>query len=271
MLLLAPTAAAAANPDQPPQPAVDRAAQGTVDLNTELSGATAPLRQAWAADPTTAALPFPPLQVLPAGASVEGTCNPGAPARRPAPAAAWCAGSGEVLLDRDLLSAASNGLTAPAFTTLLTYWLATALAERLLPAVPGSELPRIVTTLQATCVAGELVGASPARPPSDGLPLLNAARAAYGDRYRAVVGSASQRAYALLTGLGASASGSCSSADMAALARGKAPDAALLQRIELLPPPDRAFTSLGDALNSQCQPSPSRPCPRPITSARSSR
>jgi hypothetical protein len=234
------------------------------DLSAAVTAATAELRQGWSADPTTAALPFPSVRLLPPDASVQGTCNPKAPARVPAPRAAYCASSGEVLLARGLLEKPYGQTKPPMGRALVTYWIATALAERLLPAAPegaGSDPLRI---LQATCRGGVLLGASPARKSfPDATPLLIAARSAYGDRYAAAVGSASQRGYALLTGLGATATSSCDAAEMAALVKGAVPDRALLATIEQLPPPERAYGSLLGAINSQCRPLlPKRPCPR---------
>ncbi|MEB3263463.1 MAG: hypothetical protein VKJ66_03730 [Synechococcus sp.] len=253
LLLLAPVAA---------EPAA-------VDLNGAVSAATAQLRQAWAADPTSAALPFPSVRLLPAGESVDGRCSPKAPPRRPAPTAAYCAASGEVLLDRDLLADAAGGLQPPRGGAPVAYWIATALAERLLPAAATGWAPTALATLQANCLAGVLLGAAPARRASpEATPLLMAARGAYGDRYRAAVGTAGQRGYALLSGLGATATPSCAAADMETLLRGAVPDPALLAQIDQLSPSERGHGSLIAAINSQCRPLPNRPCPRRISPAR---
>ena len=241
------------------------AAPATTTTVADLSVAvTAELRQGWSADPTTAALPFPSVRLLPPDASVQGTCNPKAPARVPAPTAAYCASSGEVLLDRDLLADAYGQAKPPQGRALVTYWIATALAERLLPAPTDGAGSDVLPILQATCRGGVLLGASPARQAfPDATPLLIAARSAYGDRYATAVGSASQRGYALLTGLGATGTSSCDAAEMAALVKGAVPDRALLATIEQLPPPERAYGSLLGAINSQCKPLlPKRPCPR---------
>ncbi len=262
-LLLAPVADAAS------------AAVTGAELATAVSAATGQLRQSWAADSTTAALPFPSVRLLPAASSVDGICDPKASPRRPAPTAAWCASSGEVLLDRDLLADATAKLSGPELRIVVTYWVSMGLAERLLPAMSTDTArgtaPRALGTLQANCIGGVLIGSSAARPSGAANPLLIAARAAYGDSHRAAVGTASQRGYALLTGLGATDTASCASDAMAALGRGSVPDPALLRQIEELPPPDRAHSSLMKAVNSQCQPLPSRPCPRPIASAWSPR
>jgi hypothetical protein len=234
------------------------------DLSVAVTAVTAELRQGWSADPTTAALPFPTVRLLPRDASVQGTCNPKAPARVPAPTAAYCASSGEVLLDRDLLADAYGQAKPPQGRAFVTYWIATALAERLMPAATDGAGSDVLPILQATCRGGVLLGASPARQAfPDATPLLIAARSAYGDRYAAAVGSASQRGYALLTGLGATGTSSCDAAEMAALVKGSVPDRALLATIEQLPPPERAYGSLLGAINSQCKPLlPKRPCPR---------
>jgi hypothetical protein len=234
------------------------------DLSVAVTAVTAELRQGWSADPTTAALPFPTVRLLPRDASVQGTCNPKAPARVPAPTAAYCASSGEVLLDRDLLADAYGQAKPPQGRAFVTYWIATALAERLMPAATDGAGSDVLPILQATCRGGVLLGASPARQAfPDATPLLIAARSAYGDRYAAAVGSASQRGYALLTGLGATGTSSCDAAEMAALVKGAVPDRALLATIEQLPPPERAYGSLLGAINSQCRPLlPKRPCPR---------
>ena len=241
------------------------AAPSGADLSVAVTAATGQLRQAWAADPTTAALPFPRVRLLQPGASVAGTCNPKAPPPRPAATAAYCASSDEVVLDQDLLADAYGKAPSSQGRLLVSYWIAIGLAERLLPMAADGAASPALRTLQATCQGGVLLGASPARQASsDATPLLFAARAAYGDRYREAVGTASQRGYALLTGLGATATPSCGASDMAALVRGEVPDPALLAKVDQLPPPERGFSSLLGAFNSQCRPLPKRHCPRSV-------
>jgi hypothetical protein len=207
-----------------------------------VADATSQLRLSWAADPSSASLPFPSVRLLPAGASVEEACNPQAPARRPAPTARYCASSGQVLLDRDLLAAAYAKAPGAKRAAIVTYWIATALAERLQPVGDGGTATPVETkaaasraaasTLQANCIAGVLLGTRAAHQASfDAMPLLSAARGAYGERYGVVVGSAAQRGYALLSGLRATAS-SCSRADMLALAQGTVAGPARLREIE---------------------------------------
>ena len=241
------------------------AAPSGADLSVAVTAATGQLRQAWAADPTTAALPFPRVRLLQPGASVAGTCNPKAPPLRPAATAAFCDTSGEVVLDQDLLADAYGKAPSSQGRLLVSYWIAIGLAERLLPMAADGAASPALRTLQATCQGGVLLGATPARQASsDATPLLFAARAAYGDRYREAVGTASQRGYALLTGLGATATPSCGASDMAALVRGAVPDPTLLAKVDQLPPPERGFSSLLGAFNSQCRPLPKRHCPRSV-------
>ncbi|PZV02184.1 MAG: hypothetical protein DCF23_12050 [Cyanobium sp.] len=177
-----------------------------------------------------------------------------------------------MLLDRDLLADVTRIPFRLGASSEVSYWIAMALAERLLPADEGTSQPTPLRTLQANCLGGILLGASPdIQSTGDATPLLNTARAAYGDRYSSTVGTASQRGYAFLSGLGATGTTSCSSIEMAALAQSSVPDPALLQQIEQLPPPDRAHSSLMAAINSQCQPRPSKPCPRTISTSRTTR
>jgi hypothetical protein len=226
------------------------------------------LLQAWAADPVTASLPFPKIRLLSQDTSVDQACAHEGPPRRPAPLASYCAPNNEVLVDQDLLVSATQEASPAKARTVAAYWIATALAERLLAAVGADPLPDPVPTLQANCLSGNLLGAKPTLfSPPETKGLFDTARAAYGDSARAVVGSPSQRGYALLSGLGATAS-SCSSADMVALVNGTVPDSGLLRKIEQLPPPARGYSSMIDAINSQCQPLPNRPCPRRLAATK---
>lgn len=235
-----------------------------LDLPASVNEVTALLQQAWAADSTAAVLPFPRVRLLNPGASVDRACSPEAPPRQPVPLASYCAANDEVLVDQDLMATATQEASPAKARAVAAYWIATALAEHLLAALGVAPLPKPLTTLQANCLGGTLLGAKPSQFSSSEITaLFAAARAAYGDSARVVVGSASQRGYALLSGLGATAS-DCSSADMAALVNGTVPDPRLLMQIRQLPPPSRAYSSLMGAINSQCQPLPNRPCPRRI-------
>jgi hypothetical protein len=192
-------------------PGVDAELQKAVQVST------AQLRTSWAADPATARRPFPALQLLPPGMNVSGACTPGPPARDPAPTALYCLSRGAVLLNHDLLALVAYRLhKQPA----VAYWIAVGLAEHLQP--PGATLPPAASSLQTSCLAGVLLGAS-------GSPRLaladrwaKAAARAYGDHASETVGTSSQRAYALLSGLGATDL-DCSAAAMTRLAAGQVP------------------------------------------------
>ncbi|MFM7237862.1 MAG: hypothetical protein ACKOYK_14085 [Cyanobium sp.] len=229
-------------------------------LAATVVASTEQLRRSWVADPTTAALPFPRVRLLPAGIDANGACTAGAPSKQPAPKGFYCASSGEVLLEQDLLASAYRLHQNPA----VDYWIAIGLAERLLPqggTSPGS----VVSNLQANCLAGVLLSAtSGSKVPRASDALLKASASAYGAADNTSVGTPSQRAYALLSGYGATATG-CSSGEMANLAKGSVTDPT---RLSSLATDLRGSSSLRAAHSSQCVPSlPKRPCPRSVASS----
>ncbi len=236
-------------------------------LPAAVQAATVRLQRSWSADATTRPLPFPRIRLLPPGTGVDLACDPTATERRPAPTGRYCSTSREVLLDRDLLAQAYRNPNLGA--SVVAYWIATALAERLLDQGGRIAAPSATGILQANCLAGVLLGASAGPKPSRSHEaLLFSARSAYGATYARAVGTGSQRIYALLSGIGATAS-SCSTVEMAALARGTVPDPGVLRQIEQLPPPDRAHSSLKNAIESQCREiKPNFPCPRSVASQR---
>lgn len=243
------------------------------DPDTAVRTVTTELQRNWNADRFSASLAFPPIRLLPAGAATDTTCNPGAAPLRPGRTALYCAARSEVLLDRDLLGPLLHRRGLPA----VAYWIAVGLAERLIAASSESQPSAAAGNLTANCLAGVLLGASrfqpaagsgaAAAPQTDSL--LNAARGAYGGSVASTMGSASQRAYALLSGLGATAS-SCSPPEMAALARGSVPDPALLTQLQQLPPVERGSRSLMAVINSQCRPLGYWTCPRRLQGIRQS-
>lgn len=232
-------------------------------VNPELAAAVVAsmeqLRLSWAADPTTSALPFPKVNLLPAGVDANGACTAGAPSNKPAPKGFYCASSGEVLLEHDLLASAYRLHQNPA----VAYWIAMGLAERLLPqgaATQGS----VISNLQANCLAGVLLSAtSGSRVPRASDALLKATASAYGAADNSMVGNPAQRAYALLSGYGATSSG-CSSGEMANLVKGSVTDSG---RLGSLATDLRGSSSLRAAFSSQCVPLPKRPCPRSVASS----
>lgn len=264
LLLTASLSAPVASLSSPQELAGTAAGQ---DLDRALQTATTQLRRSWTADRVSATLPFPPIRLLPAGAATDTACNPGAAPQRPNRTALFCASRGDVLLDRDLLGPllARRGLPAVA------YWIAMGLAERLMPASSGRQLPSAAANLEANCLAGVLLGSSRSQPASgeaspaetEAGSLLNAARSAYGGSFASAMGSSGQRAYALLSGLGATAS-SCTPEEMAALSRGTVPDPLLLTQLNQLAPVERGSHSLMAVIYSQCRPFRNKSCPRRI-------
>jgi hypothetical protein len=187
------------------------------DLSAVVDDSTAQLRNSWAADPATARLPFPRVQLLPQGVDVSGACSPGAPAREAAPTAIYCASRATVLLQHDLLSLAYRINKARA----VSYWIAVGLAEYVRPRQEG--LSPAASSLQTSCVAGVLLGATGTPQPAEAADrYLSAAAKAYGDLFSAVVGTGPQRAFAVLSGFGAT-SLDCGATAMARLAADQVP------------------------------------------------
>ncbi|MFN7898768.1 MAG: hypothetical protein ACK5N0_03755 [Synechococcaceae cyanobacterium] len=187
------------------------------DLPAAVEASKAQLRRSWAADPVTARLPFPRVELLRPGVEVSEACSPGAPAHQPAPTAIYCANRDAVVLQHDLLTLAYRLHHAPA----VSYWIAVGLAERVRPREPS--LTPAASSLQVSCLAGVLLGATgPAQSADATVAAVKTAAKAYGDLFSAAVGTGPQRAYALLSGLGAT-SLDCHAAAMARLAAGEVP------------------------------------------------
>jgi len=219
---------------------------GQLDLNAALEASEAQLRKSWAADRTTTRLPFPKVQLLPPGVNVSGACTPGDPVREPPPTAIYCASREAVLLEHDLLSLTYRLHKSPA----LAYWIAVGLAERLQPRDTG--LTPAASSLQVSCLAGTLLGATGEDRSADATDrFVKAAAKAYGDSFSGVVGTGSQRAYAVLSGLGAT-SLDCDAPAMARLAGGQvsiSPDLGT-----------RGPASMGQEMDCRQPPT----CPRPL-------
>jgi hypothetical protein len=182
------------------------------ELSAVVVASTAQLRRSWAADPTTARLPFPRVQLLPQGVDVSGACTSGASSRDPVPTAMYCTNRASILLQHDLLSLAYRLNKAPA----VSYWIAVGLAETGKTREAG--LSPAASSLQTSCMAGVLLGATGTPQPADAVDrYLSAAAKAYGDLFREAVGTGPQRAFAVLSGFG-STSLDCSAPAMAKLA-----------------------------------------------------
>lgn len=231
--------------------------------SAEIAEVSDQLRQAWKADPATASRPFPPIESLPTGRRIGEICPslrppPGTPPVPPSPAA-YCSTSQRVLVDGTALEA----LGQPADRWAYAFWIATALGQSLLQdGAPTAGSPSAAASLQSFCLAGVLIGAAPALPPPADLPdLVAPARNAYPSALAPSRGDRAQRGYALLTGLGRTASG-CSASAMADLAANRVPDPAVLDAV-------RSFergssTRVFGVIRPRCQASANNPCPRSL-------
>ncbi|MEA5441592.1 hypothetical protein [Cyanobium gracile] len=251
--LLAPMAAAAA------APAVDSA-----ELESTVKSIASQLRQSWNADPGTATLPWPAIEVLPTGQTPLAACPGTSVATGAQSPALFCAASGKVLLDRTRLTreASRHGEWG------VVYWVGVGLAKAILGSRPASLLPPAAANLQANCLAGVLIGGTNLQPKPQDPPkpdqLVAPANGAYTTAAAEQMGTRSQRSYALLTGLGVTDLGGCSDASMAQLAMDQVPDPALLE--QLATGTDRAvFNTLG-VINRRCRRLPNAPCPRQVPS-----
>ncbi len=108
--------------------------------------------------------------------------------------------------------------------------------------------------LQATCLGAMLLARGPAATPEQRQAILKADRNAYASTAADDYGLPERRAYALLTGMGATKS-TCKAASMSALASGTVPDPELLLSIKT-----ERGSNLKTAINSQCRRPPT--CPR---------
>ncbi len=238
------------------------------ELDSTVAGLASQLRQSWKADPGTARLPWPAIEVLPAGQTPQSAC-PGASTAVGAAVgvqspALVCPASGKVLLDRTRLAkeASRHGEWGVA------YWVGVGLGTAILGNQAASRLPPAAANLQANCLAGVLVGGTSLQPRPQDPPkpdqLVAPANGAYGTAMAEQMGTRSQRSYAWLTGLGMTELAGCSDEAMAQLARDQVPDPALLNA--LATGTDRAAFNTMAVMNRRCRRLPNSPCPRRVPS-----
>ncbi len=246
--LLAPGAPGAAAP-----------AGDSAELDAMVAAIASQLRRSWDADPGSARLPWPAVEVLAPGQTPQSAC-PGA-VQSPA---VVCAASGRVLLDRSRLekAASRHGEWGVA------YWVGTGLGMAILGQRGASRLAPAAANLQANCLAGVLIGGTDLQPRPQDPPkpdqLVAPANGAYGTAMAEQMGTRSQRSYALLTGLGMTELAGCSDAAMAQLASDQVPDPALLSA--LATGTDRAAFNTLAVMNRRCRRLPNSPCPRRVPS-----
>ena len=240
-------------------------AAGAIELDTSVVSIAKQLRQSWKADPGTAGLPWPVIEVLSSGQTRLSACRDASQAAAMATAnqspALYCAASGKVLLDRSRLARDSNRYGHWG----VAYWVGIGLGEAIRNHRAGSLLPPAAANLQTNCLAGVLIGGTSLQPiqprqraaPADG---------AYNTAAAEQMGTRSQRAYALLTGLGVTDLGNCSDGAMAQLAKDQVPDPMLLS--ELAQGTDLASSNLLAVLNRRCRPLlPKATCPRRVANS----
>jgi hypothetical protein len=238
------------------------------ELDSTVASIASQLRQSWKADPATAKLPWPAINVLPAGQTPLSIC-PGATATAfvamgAQTPALYCAASGKVLLDRTRLAkeASRHGEWG------VVYWVGVGLGTAILSNRSASLQPPAATNLQANCLAGVLIGGTSLQPRPQDPPkpdqLVAPANGAYGTAMAEQMGTRSQRSYALLTGLGMTDLAGCSDEAMAQLAKDRVPDPALLS--ELAKGRDRAAFNTMAVMNRRCRRLPNSPCPRRLPS-----
>ena len=252
------------------------------DLPAGIQEAVSALQQAWKADPRTRALAFPSITAAADASQIQREC-PQAWHTAPQALALYCPEQGRILIDRQRLEA----LATQAGSWDAGVWLASALGQALIASSPPSGGPpgSLPANLQAFCFGGTLLGQAPGlRPPTDGS-ALTAAFTAFPARLKGEQGTPAQRAYALLTGLGGTAS-DCGDAAIANLAAGEVPDPEWLRAptdpdrttrgewlqptLLLMQPMSSSFDgrAIKELLNALCLPKPPLGCPRRLPPAR---
>jgi hypothetical protein len=200
------------------------------DLSTAVNQVSQELQQAWSNDPLTRNWPWPEVVLLPADQRALVVCPTAAAAGAVRDTSAvFCPTSGKVLLDRKWLVKDVQ----PRYGNWgLAYWIATGLGQaiREKAALPGPALTPAAANLQANCLAGLLLNQRRGLRPGSPKQWLSPAFKAYAAGDASTQGMPGQRAYALLSGLGGTAS-TCASTAMAALSTNSVPDLALLKEL----------------------------------------
>jgi hypothetical protein len=190
---------------------------------------SAELRPVWLSDPLTRGRPYPAVELLASGTQALAVCPEAKQGGAlPTTSAVYCPSSGKVLLEARWLrqDMERDGDWS------LAYWIATGLAQAILRQAdpPQPALTGAARHLQANCVAGLLLHQSRSLRPSQESSWDTPAFKAYPAAANASQGTAAQRSYALLSGMGVTAS-SCASRAMVALAEGSVPDPELLRKL----------------------------------------
>jgi len=237
-------------------PAAAAAPEPAAELGAAIQATSGPLQQAWKGDPATAALPWPSLRLVDTGGGLAAGC-PSARGASVDTSALFCPASGELLLDAKALGGERDRYGSWG----LAYWIATGLGQAFLARQSsGTAAPGAALNLQAVCLAGVLLDSSPGLSPAVPAQKLSPARTAYASTDAASQGTRSQRAYALLSGFGATAS-NCTAAAMDGLAADRVSDPKLLGQVGE-DPGNRALSSVSNPQTATCR-KPLR-CPRRV-------
>jgi hypothetical protein len=212
------------------------------------------LQAVWADESASRDLPFPLVKLISTAADSPSPC-PWSGA-----IAAYCQPIQTIQINKSEFAQAAEA-SEPEW--LAGYWISLALVQALVAAQrisPADTEP--AANLQANCLSGVLMARSQLQAPANLSQLLTPALYAYGLAQAPLKGTATQRAYAFLSGFGATDS-LCDPQAMQALAENRVPDPERLEQISLLT--RRGNSSLLAVLSSRCRPRPGGPCPRRLT------
>jgi hypothetical protein len=222
------------------------------------------LEKAWKTDPLTSRMAFPPFTPVAEASRPLQSC-PSAPLSAPQALALYCPDQGRILIDRQRLDAIATqfGSWDAAF------WLATALGQAIAASAGQSSGQQgvMAANLQAVCFGGTLLGLTPGLQPPAERSRLSAAFTAFPSRLNGEQGTPAQRSYALLTGLGGTAS-DCEATGMANLAAKVVPDPMRLQALAANPDRSTGDGAIGSVIDALCLPKPPLGCPRRLPPAR---
>ena len=233
-------------------------------LPERTQGAVTALEQAWKSDPLTSRMAFPPITLVAEVSRPLQGC-PSASLSALQALALYCPDQRRILIDRQRLDAIASqfGSWDAAF------WLATALGQAIAASSGQSSDQQgvMAANLQTFCFAGTLLGQAPGlRPPAD-RSRLSAAFTAFPSRLNGQQGTPAQRSYALLTGLGGTAS-DCGARAIANLGAGVVPDPERLQALASNPDRSTGDGAIGSVIDALCLPKPPLGCPRRLPPAR---
>lgn len=206
------------------------------------------MQKVWLGDPTTATLHWPAFVALPPGQKASVRCPQALPGSA-ASGAYYCPTTRAVLLEHRSEGAGALKLEE---RWTLSFGVAVALghAIRSHGAPYGSSLSPPASQLQATCLGGVLLAASPSLWPGKSAPWLLPAQTAFPIEASDRAGGTAERAYALLSGFGGTPI-TCAAPLMASLALGRVPNPDLLDDL-VLTTGSRGGSNFAVPINALC-------------------